>query len=65
MARSESDGSSMLTDAGFDYVNKEGTARIRIGDGSLPAEVGPSDGGARVTATLTFDRGSAGTRRSR
>ena len=33
-----SDGSSMLTDAGFDYVNVEGTARVRIGEGSLPAE---------------------------
>lgn len=33
-----SDGSSMLTDAGFDYVNVEGTVRVRIGEGALPAE---------------------------
>ena len=33
-----SDGSTMLTDAGFDYVNVEGTARVRIGEGALPAE---------------------------
>jgi hypothetical protein len=33
-----SDGSSMLTDAGFDYVNVEGIVRVRIGDGSLPAD---------------------------
>lgn len=32
-----SDGGSMLTDAGFDYVNVEGTLRVRVGDGSLPA----------------------------
>jgi hypothetical protein len=32
-----SDGGSMLTDAGFDYVNVEGILRVRIGDGSLPA----------------------------
>lgn len=33
-----SDGSSMLTDAGFDYVNVEGIVRVRIGEGSLPAD---------------------------
>lgn len=33
-----SDGSSMLTDAGFDYVNVEGVVRVRIGEGSLPAD---------------------------
>lgn len=33
-----SDGSSMLTDAGFDYVNVEGIVRVRIGEGALPAE---------------------------
>ena len=33
-----SDGSSVLTDAGFDYVNVEGIVRVRIGDGALPAE---------------------------
>lgn len=40
------DGSSMLTDAGFDYVNVEGTLRVRVGEGALPAsEVGmPADG---------------------
>jgi len=32
------DGSSMLTDAGFDYVNVEGIVRVRIGEGALPAE---------------------------
>jgi hypothetical protein len=32
-----SDGSSMLTDAGFDYVNVEGIVRVRIGEGALPA----------------------------
>ncbi len=41
-----SDGSSMLTDAGFDYVNVEGVVRVRVGEGSLPAdELGmPADG---------------------
>lgn len=41
-----SDGSSMLTDAGFDYVNVEGVVRIRIGEGGLSAaELGlPADG---------------------
>jgi hypothetical protein len=40
------DGSSMLTDAGFDYVNVEGTLRIRVGEGGLSAtELGlPADG---------------------
>ena len=40
------DGSSMLTDAGFDYVNVEGTLRIRVGSGGLSAtELGlPADG---------------------
>lgn len=33
-----SDGSSMLTDAGFDYVNVEGIVRVRIGEGGLSAE---------------------------
>lgn len=33
-----SDGSSMLTDAGFDYVNVEGVLRVRIGEGALPAD---------------------------
>ena len=33
-----SDGSSMLTDAGFDYVNVEGTVRVRIGEGALAAD---------------------------
>jgi hypothetical protein len=33
-----SDGSSTLTDAGFDYVNVEGIVRVRIGEGALPAE---------------------------
>jgi hypothetical protein len=39
-------GSSMLTDAGFDYVNVEGLLRVRIGEGALPAdELGmPADG---------------------
>jgi len=32
------DGSSMLTDAGFDYVNVEGIVRVRIGEGALPAD---------------------------
>ena len=32
------DGSSMLTDAGFDYVNVEGIARVRVGEGALPAD---------------------------
>jgi hypothetical protein len=32
-----SDGSSMLTDAGFDYVNVEGVVRVRVGDGGLSA----------------------------
>lgn len=32
------DGSSMLTDAGFDYVNVEGILRVRIGEGALPAD---------------------------
>lgn len=41
-----SDGGSMLTDAGFDYVNVDGTLRIRIGEGALSAtERGmPADG---------------------
>lgn len=40
------DGSSMLTDAGFDYVNVEGVVRVRVGAGGLPAaELGmPADG---------------------
>ena len=40
------DGSSMLTDAGFDYVNVEGLLRVRVGDGALTAqELGmPADG---------------------
>jgi hypothetical protein len=40
------DGSSMLTDAGFDYVNVEGLLRVRIGEGALPADqLGmPADG---------------------
>ena len=40
------DGSSMLTDAGFDYVNVEGTLRVRVGEGGLSAtELGlPADG---------------------
>ena len=33
-----SDGSSMLTDAGFDYVNVEGIVRVRIGEAALPAD---------------------------
>jgi hypothetical protein len=32
------DGSSMLTDAGFDYVNVEGVFRMRIGEGAQSAE---------------------------
>ena len=32
------DGSSMLTDAGFDYVNVEGIVRVRIGEGAQTAE---------------------------
>ncbi|MET0862430.1 MAG: hypothetical protein ABW091_15540 [Microbacterium sp.] len=32
-----SDGSTMLTDAGFDYATVEGIVRVRIGDGGLPA----------------------------
>ncbi|MCR2762530.1 hypothetical protein NQ152_03295 [Microbacterium sp. zg.B48] len=32
------DGSSMLTDAGFDYANVEGIVRVRIGEGALPAD---------------------------
>ena len=41
-----SDGSTMLTDAGFDYANVEGVARIRIGEGGLTAsDLGlPDDG---------------------
>lgn len=41
-----SDGSSMLTDAGFDYVNVEGVVRVRVGEGGLPAtDLGlPADG---------------------
>lgn len=41
-----SDGSSMLTDAGFDYVNVEGVVRVRVGEGGLAAaELGlPADG---------------------
>ena len=40
------DGSSMLTDAGFDYANVEGVVRVRVGDGGLSAtELGlPADG---------------------
>jgi hypothetical protein len=39
-----SDGSSMLTDAGFDYVNVEGVVRVRIGEGALPAnDLGMND----------------------
>ncbi|MGZ8805446.1 MAG: hypothetical protein ACXWZG_09115, partial [Microbacterium sp.] len=39
-----SDGSSMLTDAGFDFVNVEGIVRVRIGEGALPAnELGRTD----------------------
>lgn len=40
------DGSTMLTDAGFDYVNVEGVVRVRIGEGGLSAsELGlPADG---------------------
>jgi hypothetical protein len=37
-AQKASDGSSILTDAGFDYVNVEGIVRVRIGEGALPAE---------------------------
>lgn len=44
-----SDGSSMLTDAGFDYVNVEGILRVRIGDGALPAdELGLPDDGEKA-----------------
>ncbi|GAA5203102.1 hypothetical protein [Microbacterium jejuense] len=32
-----SDGSSMLTDTGFDYVNVSGTFKMRIGEGALSA----------------------------
>nr|WP_218853117.1 hypothetical protein [Microbacterium immunditiarum] len=41
-----SDGSTMLTDAGFDYANVEGIVRVRIGDSGLSArELGlPEDG---------------------
>jgi len=41
-----SDGSTMLTDAGFDYANVEGIVRVRIGEGGLSArELGlPEDG---------------------
>ncbi|NYF17526.1 hypothetical protein HDC37_002371 [Microbacterium sp. AK009] len=42
-----SDGGSMLTDAGFDYVNVEGVLRVRVGDGALPA----SDLGLRANET--------------
>jgi hypothetical protein len=40
------DGSSMLTDAGFDYVNVEGVVRVRVGEGGLTAtQIGlPADG---------------------
>lgn len=40
------DGSTMLTDAGFDYVNVEGVVRVRLGEGGLSAtELGlPADG---------------------
>ncbi|MBD3942799.1 hypothetical protein IF188_13945 [Microbacterium sp. NEAU-LLC] len=41
-----SDGSSMLTDTGFDYVNVAGTFKVRVGEGGLSAsELGlASDG---------------------
>jgi hypothetical protein len=41
-----SDGSTMLTDAGFDYANVEGVVRVRVGEGGLSAqELGlPADG---------------------
>lgn len=32
-----SDGSTMLTDTGFDYVNVSGTFKARIGEGAVPA----------------------------
>lgn len=32
-----SDGSTMLTDAGFDYANVEGFVRVRVGEGALTA----------------------------
>ena len=40
------DGSTMLTDAGFDYVNVEGVVRVRIDESTLTAtELGlPADG---------------------
>ena len=40
------DGSSMLTDAGFDYVNVEGVVRVRVDEDALTAtELGlPADG---------------------
>lgn len=41
------DGGSMLTDAGFDYVNVEGVLRVRVGDGALRA----SDLGLRANET--------------
>ena len=42
-----SDGGSMLTDAGFDYVNVEGVLRVRVGEGALPT----SDLGLRANET--------------
>jgi len=49
-----SDGSSMLTDTGFDYVNVSGLFKVRVGEGALPAaDIGmPQDG----EKTATFRR---------
>jgi hypothetical protein len=38
------DGSSKLSDAGLDYVNVEGTLRVRLGEGALPVtQIGLSE----------------------
>ena len=44
-----SDGSTMLTDAGFDYANVEGIVRVRIGEGGLSAaELGLPENGEKT-----------------
>lgn len=46
------DGGSLFSDAGLDYVNVDGTLRVRLGDGGLPAsQLGLSADGDR-DATL-------------
>jgi hypothetical protein len=44
-----SDGSSMLTDTGFDYVNVSGTFKVRVGEGGLSAsELGLAPDGEKT-----------------